>query len=93
MIRVKQFKQYLEIMKRKWSGRADLAGKCSWKGHNKKDTSYPEAIRLYSDGFTAGPAASPTRRRDKELLLIRRNVTLLLQSVGVNRSSAISYRQ
>jgi hypothetical protein len=31
---------------KKWSGRADLAGKCPWKGHNQKDTSSPEAIRV-----------------------------------------------
>jgi hypothetical protein len=56
------------------------------KGHNQKERSSPEAIRrLYSDGFTAGPAASPTRQRAKELLLTRRNVTLLLS----RRSSAV----
>jgi len=48
------------------------------KGHNQKETSSPEAIRLYSDGFTADPAPSPTRRHDKELLLTRRDGTLLL---------------
>ena len=42
-----------------------MAGKCLWKGHNRKDTSSPEGIRLYSYAFTAGPAASPSRRRRK----------------------------
>ena len=62
--------------KKTWSGRPDLAGTCPWEGHNiYAETSSPEVQEL---DFTAGPAASPSRRRDEKLLVIPRSVTLLL---------------
>ena len=38
--------QVPEMFMGNWSGRADLAGERPWMGHNQKDTSSPEAIRV-----------------------------------------------
>ena len=68
----------LESIYDKWSGRADLAGKCSRREHNQKDTSSPEAIRpIRMASRPVRPASSPTRKRDNKLLVIPRNVTTL----------------
>jgi hypothetical protein len=51
-----------------------LAGKCFWKRHKQKKHLIFRSHPPYWDGFTAGPARSPSCGRDKELLVIPRNV-------------------